>query len=338
MVKEGEDAVECEKCMHWFHSKCQGISKAALTALGKWHGTFVWLCSSCMASLKDKPVISNTGLGQVEETVSKLEKMVRHNANALNEVIKNQDIMFTGQCKLTEKMAKEAHPQKSYAEAIKGVGAEVVDQVSKKIDKMPSVAIPVQRSNEEIAGILDEMQDKERRKHNIVIHNLSEAEGESQSERAKGSEIKFKVMVKEGMKLMVETSKTFRVGKKVDHKPRLMVVTLTNMSDKREILRLAASLRDSEWNKVFITPDLTWKEREAGRQLRNELGRRKEAGEQHIWIRRGRIVQIPAEKRYPSTAGAQTMRGGNSPTQQQPAEQAVSQPARPEMVLDNQQY
>ena len=126
-----------------------------------------------------------------------------------------------------------------YAEAIKGVGAEVIDQVTRKIDKMPSVAIPVQRSNEEIAGILDEMQDKERRKLNIIIHNLKEAEGQSQSEKAKGDEVKFKEMIKEGMKLVVQTTKTFRVGKKVDNKPRLMVVSLTNMADKREILRLS---------------------------------------------------------------------------------------------------
>ena len=35
LVSEDDDAVECEKCMRWFHCKCQGISKAALTALGK---------------------------------------------------------------------------------------------------------------------------------------------------------------------------------------------------------------------------------------------------------------------------------------------------------------
>ena len=49
-VKEGQDAVECEKCMQWFHGKCQMITKAALNALKKWHGTLVWLCDSCNCS------------------------------------------------------------------------------------------------------------------------------------------------------------------------------------------------------------------------------------------------------------------------------------------------
>ena len=38
--------------------------------------------------------------------------------------------------------------------------------------------------------------------------------------------------------------------------------------------------------------------KDQARQLRGELARRKEAGEQHIWIRHGKIVPIPEEKRH----------------------------------------
>ena len=51
-VDEGEDAVECERCMHWFHCKCQGITKAAHNALRKWHGTLLWLCNKCKEEMK----------------------------------------------------------------------------------------------------------------------------------------------------------------------------------------------------------------------------------------------------------------------------------------------
>lgn len=151
---------------------------------------------------------------------------------------------------------------KSYADVVKEAGAQVVEKVSRKIDKMPSVSVPIQRSNEEVARLLDEIQDKERRKLNVVIHNLKETAGESNTERAKGDSDKFKHMIKEGLKLVVETAKTFRVGRKDDTKPRLMVVTLTNVTDKMEILKLAALLRHTtEWSNVYISPDLTWKER-----------------------------------------------------------------------------
>ena len=177
----------------------------------------------------------------------KLETMVHLNANMLKEVIRNQEMMYTGQCKLVDMTAKtpdEGQNQKTYADAIEGVGVEVAEQVSKKIEKMPSVTIPVQRSREEIAGIIDEIQDKEKRKLNVVVHNLKESKGKTQSERAKDDEENFVVMVKEALKIIVKTERNFRVGKKDDSKPRLLVVTLRNMTDKLEILRLAASLRD----------------------------------------------------------------------------------------------
>ena len=302
-VMDGEEAVECEKCEKWFHSKCLSISKTALTALRKWHGTLVWLCHQCKESLKEKHSM-NKGIN-LEETVLKLEQVVRHNANALNESIRNQEKMFAGQCKLLDMMShstpKDAEYQKSYADVLKGVGEEVVERVSRKIDKMPSATVPVQRSNEEVAGLLDEIQDKERRKLNVVIHNMQESSGQTQAARAKGDADKFEQMVKDCLKLIVKTTRTFRVGKKADEKPRLMIVTLANMSDKLEVLKSAAALRDSKWSNVYITPDLTWKEREKGRQLRCELARRKEEGEEHIWIRHGRIVTIPEEKRQPRT-------------------------------------
>ena len=302
-VTESEEAVECEKCSRWFHCKCLSISKAALNALKKWHGTLMWLCSKCKETLKERDSITEClpKYSKIETQMDRLEQIVRLNGSALDECIRNQERMFAGQCNLTEKLlsvppAGELQ-QKSYAEALKGVSAEVVEQVSKKIDKMPSVTMPVQRSNEELAGLLDEMQDKERRKLNVVVHNLREADGQSYAERSEGDTKTFKNMVKHGLKLIVETTKTFRVGKKDGNKPRLMVVTLTSMAHKVEILRSAASLRDTKWNNVYITPDLTWKEREKRRQLRDELARRKEAGEEHIWIRHGKIVQIPEEKR-----------------------------------------
>ena len=89
-------------------------------------------------------------------------------------------------------------------------------------------------------------------------------------------------MVKEGQKLSVKTVRSFRVGKRDEGKPRLLIMTLTNLSDKVEILRSATSLRDSKWNNVFISPDLTWKEREKGRLLLKELARHRDEGEQHI--------------------------------------------------------
>ena len=42
---------------------------------------------------------------------------------------------------------------------------------------------------------------------------------------------------------------------------------------------------------MYINPDLTYKERQASKELRQELARRKKAGEKDIFIRRGQIVK-----------------------------------------------
>ena len=44
-------------------------------------------------------------------------------------------------------------------------------------------------------------------------------------------------------------------------------------------------------SKKFFSPDLSPKERQAQKELRSELARRKEAGESYIFIRRGCIVK-----------------------------------------------
>ena len=54
-VKEGEGSAECEKCSRWFHNKCQGLSKGAVSAMNRWHGTLLWFCDSCSKSLKTNP-------------------------------------------------------------------------------------------------------------------------------------------------------------------------------------------------------------------------------------------------------------------------------------------
>ena len=53
-VKDGDMGVQCSTCKHWFHSKCQAISKTAYNALVK-HKVFSWHCSGCKPGLGKKP-------------------------------------------------------------------------------------------------------------------------------------------------------------------------------------------------------------------------------------------------------------------------------------------
>ena len=74
-------------------------------------------------------------------------------------------------------------------------------------------------------------------------------------------------------------------------------MVLNSVKSKREILGSAKKLRDSEtWSDIFITPDMTPKERERNKQLREELKRRRNEGEEGLVIRGGQIKQLNQPK------------------------------------------
>ena len=73
-------------------------------------------------------------------------------------------------------------------------------------------------------------------------------------------------------------------------------MTLDNPSAKHDILRGAPELRHTtKYSNVYLTPDLTQKEREAGRKLREELAGRRRAGETNLVIRGGKITRRDLE-------------------------------------------
>ena len=53
----------------------------------------------------------------------------------------------------------------------------------------------------------------------------------------------------------------------------------------------------TSWKRIYVTPDLTKKERDEGKRLREELSNRRQAGEENLAIGRGKIVKLPQMSR-----------------------------------------
>ena len=79
------------------------------------------------------------------------------------------------------------------------------------------------------------------------------------------------------------------MGAKVSNKLRPLRIQFNNLGHRRSVLANAKKLHNSWY--VCINPDLHWKERQAQKELRSELARRKERGETDIVIHRGHIVK-----------------------------------------------
>ena len=116
-------------------------------------------------------------------------------------------------------------------------------------------------------------EEKERRRLNLIIHNVPESTADVPESR-KTEDIEcatdiFNVYL--GAKATV--TKALRFGKKTEsaNKPRLMKVTVDTLESKVYILRNCIKLRSADqssyYSNIYITPDLTPTEREANQQL-----------------------------------------------------------------------
>ena len=171
----------------------------------------------------------------------------------------------------------------------------------------------------------DNFFDKERRKLNVVVHNLPENDSMMVAERSKRDHDLFKDVIKEGLNIIINPTRSFRAGKMMADKPRLLIVTLENEEVKSELLRMAPQLRHlTTWKRIYVTPDLSKKEREEGKKLREELVRRRQDGEENIMIKRGRIMKIPVDD-----TAAERGQGRKAAASDSRQSGPVSQAARP---------
>ena len=332
-VKDGEAGVLCDRCHEWSHAACQGIPKAALKAMEKFE-SLAWLCPECKVDLKNKSKKSELRSRQsLENRISQLEDMIRSHLDMMSNSISSQEKAMRdqtskldksissqekamldqntkvekalqscekyvkAQAKTFEQMAQQQRA--SYADTVKGTCDEMAKAVKTQLEAIPKANAACDgKSARDLSKALDDHMDRERRKANLVVHNLPEQDGDSLMERSAKDMTLFASMVKDVMKLNVTSSKSFRVGKKRQDKPRLLIITLDNPACKHDILKGAPQLRSSEeYSNIYITPDQTLKEREANKKLREELMSRRRAGEADLTIRGGKIVHLPGHAR-----------------------------------------
>ena len=162
--------------------------------------------------------------------------------------------------------------------------------------------------------VVDEYVDRERRKYNLVVHNIPEPDV-GFDERKLQDQTTVTDLARTEFRLNIRVNKAIRLGKKIANKPRLMLITLDSEDSKRELLRHATQLRSSTtWGNVYISPDLTPKEREISRKLRDELKRRREEGEVNLTIRGGKIITNRARQITQSNQGASQLGNSESTT------------------------
>jgi len=125
-----------------------------------------------------------------------------------------------------------------------------------------------------VALAITEEKEREKRKLNFILHNVAERTSDEGNCRKKEDIEQVSNIFQKSLGVAVRVVNAVRLGKRSD-RPRLLKVSVDSESSKASILRNCTKLRGKDvpqsLSKVFITPDMTIKERESNRALRSQL-------------------------------------------------------------------
>ena len=330
-----EDGVTCDMCGFSFHPRCQQVPKPAVSAVKKYPKALSWFCATCKPEVRSQsgscnkstdscgikkqvealdktvqdhikmiePVVNvQFEVQTLEAKVDQLELSVRRHVKLVESSMREQEKAASDQLVVLKKSFEQQTLQKtSYADMLKSTCSNVLKEVNTKLDAIPKPPPPKEEAKiaHDMSCILDDYLDKEKRKLNVVVHNLPEEIGETASERSAKDQAAFQTLVMEGLKLRINTTKSFRAGRKMADKPRLLIVTMDSVEAKVDLLSLVSQLKETRYKHIYINPDLTKLEREEGKKLRAELKSRREAGERNLTIRRGKVVSLALRSATP---------------------------------------
>ena len=172
-----------------------------------------------------------------------------------------------------------------------------------KLEQVNQIMTPEslnKKIEEAVEKKLNQMQedadDKERRRKNIIISNIVECNDTDREIRKQADLKRVRAKLDEIAEgLGNEVCDPIRLGRfEAGKAPRPIKVTVKTERTKMFILANARKIKQDQTDnrkKVWINEDQTKKEREAAKALREELKRRREAGEEDIVIRGVRIVK-----------------------------------------------
>ena len=198
----------------------------------------------------------------------------------------------TENTKLEEMFDRKLGPLLNYITEIRTKIEELNDSVKRVQDKCTE--LEAERRNDE-ESIFREFEDRHRRRKYLIISGLPEGSSGSLEERRVSDRDAVKELAANiGVAdLDIESHQVSRIGPLNSSRPRLLRVKCDTNEEKHSMLRSSKKLRDfEEYRGIYINPDLTLKQRELGKIQRQELKRRREAGEDVV-IRRGQITVKP---------------------------------------------
>lgn len=264
-----DDGVECQWCSCWEHYKCAGISQGEYNMLSINSPCIMFFCCKCQPKVGIALEFFNK-MSSRQDLFDKRLQSIEQKLNSLTQVA----------CDVQEsdEMSTDAHETSAQPRA----------GILPRVESLSAGSISTA-----VTSALSEERDKEKRKLNLIVHNTVEPTAEDGQARKKQDIDNISRIFQKNLGVNVKVTNALRLGKKGD-KPRLLKITMDSEQSKASVLRNCTKLRGSgvpqSLAKVFITPDMTPKEREHNKSLRAQLAEMNKNGKS-FRIKNGKIVR-----------------------------------------------
>lgn len=302
--------------LHWFCNNCDMTIVETMSNMKN---------GAVPTASEGQTVIQQDAEHTPVQDFSAMERLAVRMEKKMNE--RMDHILNEAQSMLTRMMeVTEERMEKSYAEAVCAASAGDLGTNTTKQNSVPircsdsfnhqgqfevfptresSASIRKERATpscsvaEVVTLTVDELKDRDNRRNNIVVYNMQEPNETMRSKRQSKDNDQVKDMLCNGLCVDIqegEIEQTTRLGirgKGPDAKPRVLLVHFNDPSLRDEVIQACSKLRKTEkWRSVYIAPDLSKDQRQERWNLREELKRRKEEGEENLIIRNGKIIPV----------------------------------------------
>ena len=254
--------ITCQVCSDNYHVNCiDNLSPAHKTFLSS-NDTNPWTCSKCLESLKS---LNEENLRLKNEN----SRLVADNQQLRNrlDTLETQFSAFKSELK-----------------------QEILQELRNNLPSPPTNNIS-QPLNEQVLACLREEKERDKRRLNLCLRNMPEADSHTTDRLQIIHLFKTKLGANE-TDLNAGIRNIKRVGTQSDERPRIIIIECSNSDLKRFLLQNSFKLKNHRLinnRNVFLTPDMTKNQLEDDRKLREELRRRRDNGE-NVFIRKGQIV------------------------------------------------
>lgn len=275
--KKAEPDLKCSQCDFKYHHGCVDVDDKVyqLYTAGKSVG-FTWSCVRCRSTIPQESRLNDIEK-KLEQSKSRNEEIISMITSLGNKFEKMEEMVLS--------KTSKSPPEDSQRSSISLTAA-----ISGSDGDADRPRVQTKIYDEE------EMKQRDRKKMNICLFNLPESESfdESESYAEDMKKLKEVLIDKEGFDPN-HVKRAYRVTRyKTPGKTRPMVIVFTNETTRLNVLRmndLFYSKDGGEKVRLYTGIDKTKRQVEEHKRLVSELVSRRNAGEDDLVIRSGKIVK-----------------------------------------------